>query len=202
MNQNKGYFGKVLDALVHFYRSVWGAFKEFIRKKIVSLKRDTKIIPLIMMFCVFLYYSLNLTDVSDTTALIQGKGMGLCQFIIMLLSMLSLVCLMNTYPRRKNVNIPMLVLTFVMLGVIVYCDIHYVNKIVAAVKRAESPIVIGEKTMFVREAYNMLNTHVILVGISAALVALVPVMKKLLGLIKTSVEVEDNGNMAEIELSE
>lgn len=195
---------KVLTAIAGFFIKLWRNFKEFIRKKIVSLKRDTKIIPLIMMFCVFLYYSLNLTDVSDTTALIQGRGMGLCQFIIMLLSMLSLVCLMNSYPRRKKVNIPMLVLTFVMLGIIAYCDIHYVDKIVAALNRAESPIVISEKNknLFVQEAYYMLNTHVILVGVSAALVALVPVMKKLLGLIKTSVEVEDNGNMAEIELSE
>lgn len=176
--------------------------KEFFRKIIVSLKRNPSMIPLLMLFATFIYYSFNLTLMSNTTAKIQGAGMGLSQFCIMLLSLLSLVCLLNSFPRRQKPNIPMIVLMFVMLAVIVYCDIHYTNAIMAALYRAESPIVINETTIYIAQAYNMLNTHMILVGVSAALVALLPVYSKLLRKINTSVEVEDNGSMGEIELND
>ena len=65
-----------------------GKIKEFFRKLIVSLKRNPGIIPLLMLAVSFLFYSLNLTDVSDTTAKIQSRGMGLSEFTIMLFSML------------------------------------------------------------------------------------------------------------------
>ena len=58
--------------------------KEFFRKLIVSLKRRPQIIPMIMLGISFVYYSLNLMNVSDTTAKIQGPGMGLCGFVTML----------------------------------------------------------------------------------------------------------------------
>ena len=47
------------------------------RKFVVTLKRNPSIIPLVMLLVTFLLYSLNLTDVSNSTAKIQGKGMGL-----------------------------------------------------------------------------------------------------------------------------
>ena len=48
----------------------------------------------------------------------------------------------------------------------------------------------------------MLNTHVIMIGVSAALVVLLPVYSKLLKKINTSVEVEGNDSMAAIELND
>ena len=66
-------------------------FKEFTRKRIVGLKRKPQTIALIVLVIGFLYYSLNLTQISNTTAKIQGSGMGLCGFVTMLFSMLSLV---------------------------------------------------------------------------------------------------------------
>lgn len=176
--------------------------KEFFRKIVVSLKRNPSMIPLLMLLLTFVYYSFNLTLMSNTTAKIQGMGMGLSQFCIMLFSLLSLVCLLNAFPRRKKANIPMIVLMFVMFAIIIYCDIHYTNAIMAALYRAESPIVINETTMYIAQAYNMLNTHMILVGVSAALILLLPVYSKLLRKINTSVEIEDNGSMAEIELND
>ena len=176
--------------------------KEFFRKKIVSLKRNPSIIPLVMLFISFLFYSFNLTDVSNTTAKVQGIGMGLSQFCIMLFSLLSLVCMLNAFPRRKKPNIPMIVLMFLMFGIIIYCDIHYCNGIWAALHRAESPIELNKNTAYIAAAYNMLNTHMVMIGVSAALVALLPVYSKLLKKINTSVDVEDNGEMAEIELND
>ena len=176
--------------------------KESVRKVLVSLKRNPSVIPLVMALVSFIFYSFNLTSMSNSTAKIQGVGMGLSQFCIMLFSLLSLVCLLNAFPRRKKANVPMLVIMFVMFAIIIYCDLHYSNAIIAALNRAESPIVLNETTAYIAEAYNMLSTHVVLIGITAALVVLLPVYSKLLRKINTSVDVEDNGDMGEIELND
>lgn len=173
-----------------------------IRKAIVSLKRNPSTIPLVMLMITFVFYSLNLTDVSDTTAKIQGAGMGLCQFAIMLLSMLAIVCVLNSFPRRKKPNIPMIVLTFVMFAVMAYCAVHYVGRIDAALTREQGAIVVNELTAYIPLAKKTMQTFMILLGVDAALIALLPVYSKLLRKIKTSIEVEDNGAMGEIEISE
>ncbi len=180
-------------------RSIW---HKYIRKGIVSLKRSPSTIPLVMMAITFLFYSLNLTDVSDTTAKIQGKGMGLCQFCIMLFSLLSLVCMLNAFPRRKKPNIPMIVIMFVMFGINIYCDIHYSNMIFAAITRPENPIVITDELSYIAYANNMLQTHMVLTIVCAALVVLMPVYSKLIRKINTSVELEDNGDMAVIDIQD
>jgi len=176
--------------------------KEFFRKKIVSLKRNPSIIPLLVLLVSFILYSFNLTDVSDTTAKIQGAGMGLAQFCIMLFSLLSMLCMLNAFPRRKKPNIPMIVIMFVMFAIIIFCDIHYRSGIMAAITRAESPIKLEKATEYIAKAYNMLQTHMILVGVSAVLVILLPFYSKLLRKINTSVTVEDNGSMGNIEIND
>lgn len=157
---------------------------------------------MLVLVAAFLLYSLNLTHVSDTTAKIQGKGMGLCQFCMMLFSMLAMVCLMNAFPRRKKPNIPMLVVMYAMFGILVYCDITYTNAILAALNRAESPIALTASTAYIAQAYNMLNTFMILIGAAAVLVATLPIYSKWLRKINTSVTVEGNGDMEKIELSD
>ena len=176
--------------------------KEAIRKAIVNLKRTPQTIPMVMLLISFVVYSFNLTNMSNTTAKIQGTGMGLCQFCIMLFSLLSFVCMLNAFPTRKKPVVPMVVLMFVMFGVIVYCDIHYCNAIMAALTRAESPIVLDVNTIYIANAYNMLQTFLILMGVTAALVLTLPLYAKLIRKINTSVDVEDNGDMAQIEISE
>jgi hypothetical protein len=114
--------------------------KESFRKLLVSLKRRPHMIPLLVFALAFLVYSLNLMNISDTTAKIQGKGMGLCGFATMLFSMLSLVCFLNAFPYRKKTNIPMLILMLVMVGLVIYCDIYYGGAITRATTRAENRI--------------------------------------------------------------
>lgn len=188
----------------NFFSAFLGGVKEFFRKKIVGLKRNPKVIPLVVMVVGFFVYSLNLSAVSFTVSICQGIGLGLCEFAIMLFSVLSMVCLLNAFPPRKKVNIPMLVLVFVMLGIIIYCDIHCINGIWSKVNDPVSPIIIKETdkvTSKVPVAYDMFNTHLIIECIAAACVALVPVFSKLLNMINTSVAVDDNGDMGEIEIS-
>lgn len=171
---------------------------EFLRKIVVSLKRRPQTIPLLVFGIAFLVYSLNLTHISHTTARIQGTGMGLYGFITMLLSILSFVCFSNSFPHRKKVNVPMLVLMFLMLAIIVFCDVQYRGLIFTALNRAENPIAAEG---YITSAYNMLRTHIIIICIGVVLVALLPVYTKLLRSIKTSIDVEDNGRLGEIDIS-
>lgn len=174
---------------------------EFLRKLIVGLKRRPSIIPLLVLIVAFLQYSLNLTHISDTTAKIQGVGMGLCGFATMLFSMLSLVCFLNAFPRRKKPVIPMIVLMCVMFAIIIFCDNYYSGLIALALTRPDNPIVIDKSTVYIAQAYNVLQTHIGLEIAGVVITALLPVYTKLLRKINTSIIVEDNGKMGEIDIS-
>lgn len=171
--------------------------KEFFRKRIVALKHKPQTIPLIMLVITFLYYSLHLTTISDTTAKINIAPMGLCEFVIMLLSMLSLLCFNNSFPHRKPVNKPMLILMFIMLGIIIGADVTYISLINQGL--AKNPNIVAGN-IYIRYAAYYLQIHIILMCVSIALVALLPVYSKLIRKIKTSVEVA-SGEMGELELT-
>ena len=165
---------------------------------------------------VLLQYSLNLMNISDTTAKIQGKGMGLCGFATMLFSLLSLLCFLNAFPHRKKVNVPMLVLMVLMVlrvhkalmaqmvlmvGVLLFCDQYYLKAITNALTRAQNPIKIGKNTLYIAKANNMLNDHMVILIVGVVLTALLPLYAKLLRKINTSVSVEDNGKLDAIDIS-
>ena len=175
--------------------------KEAWRKFLVSIKRRPQMIPLTVLVIAFLVYSLNLMHVSDTTAKIQGSGMGLAGFVTMLFSILSLVCFMNAFPYRKKVNVPMLILMFVMLGVVIFADVYYLRCIAAAVSRPDNPIAITASTFYIAYAQYYLRVHIGILCAGIALIVLLPVYSKLIRKIKTSVEVVDNGAMDAIDIS-
>ena len=179
-----------------------GGMKEFIRKMIVSLKRKPQTIPLLVLAAAFLVYSLNLTHISDTTAKIQLAGMGLSGFCTMLFSLLSFVCFINAYPHRKKTNIPMLVLMFLMLGILIFCDTYYAGRITQAITRADHPIVVDANTIYISKAYDMLMVHRVIVAAGALLTLLVPVLRKLLRRIDTSLPAEESVEMEAITLSD
>ena len=175
--------------------------KEFIRKRIVSLKRKPQTIALLAFGIAFLYYSLNLTKVSDTTAYINLPGMGLAGFATMLFSILLMVCFLNAFPHRKKVNIPMLVLMLAMVAIIIYCGIFYQGRITEALTREVNPITVSADKTYITSAMSMLTVHRIILIIGVALVALLPVYSKALRKINTSVEVAENGSMGKIDIS-
>ena len=174
---------------------------EFLRKKLVSLKRKPQMIALVVLAAAFIYYSFNLTKISNTTAKVYGQGMGLAGFVTMLLSILSLVCFLNAFPHRKKVNIPMLVLLFIMLGIIFFCDIYYDGRIVAAITREKNPIDPTGANSYINDARAMLAIHRILIAAGFGLTALLPVYSPLIKKINTSVEVAANENMGAIDIS-
>jgi drug/metabolite transporter (DMT)-like permease len=178
-----------------------GGLKEFWRKRLVGLKRKPQTIALAVLAIGFLYYSLNLTQISNTTARIQGVGMGLAGFATMLFSILSLVCFLNAFPHRKKVNIPMLVLMLLMVCLVIYCDIYYGGRISAAINRPENPIDPTGNNAFIGRASVVLVVHTVILAIGLALVALLPVYSKMLRKINTNIEVEGNSDMGAIDIS-
>lgn len=174
---------------------------DFLRKWLVVLKRKPQMIAMLVLVAALVYYSLNLTQVSNTTAKIYGNGMGLAGFATMLLSILSLVCFLNAFPHRKKTNIPMLVLMFVMLAIIVYCDLFYGGRITEAVTRADNPISAEGANIYIANTSRMLRVHMVLLIIGAALTALLPLYRPLIKKINTSVAVEGNENMGAIDIS-
>ena len=175
--------------------------KESLRKSIVSLKRNPQMIPLIMMLVAFGIYSFNLTNVSDTTAQLQAPNMGLCQFCIMLFSLLTMVCLLNAFPRRKKPNLPIIGVMFVLFAIVIACAFFYRSGVISRVYDPQFNIKLSDYP-FITKAYNAIGTYMILVIITAVLVVTLPFYSKLIKKIKTSVDVEDNGSMDEIELTD
>ena len=176
--------------------------KEMIRKFLVSLKKNPQVIPLLAHTVAFCIYSLNLTAISNTTAKVYGAHMGLCSFVTMLLSILAYVCLFSAYPKRQKPNWIMVAMILVMYGLMIFADTFYHGRILAALTRAESPIKIDASTIYIAKAYVILPRHIIATIVSAVLIITEPIYAKLLKKINTSVEIEDNGNLGEIELSD
>lgn len=179
-------------------------FKEFVRKFLVSIKRQPQNIAIFILLVGFVYFSLNLTSISDTTALINTANMGQCEFCIMLFSILSFVVFLRTFPKRQKVKIPMLALTFLFLGIIIFMDVVYLSRINEALTREENRIIIdyasGTNT-FIANAWSTLIAYLIFVGVVVVLLATLPVYSKLLKKINTSIDIEGNTNMTAVDIA-
>ena len=175
--------------------------KEMVRKFIVALKRRPQMIPLVTFVIAFLVYSLNLSQVSDTTAKLQSSGMGLAGFAVMLFSMLSMVSFMNAFPYRKPVHKPMLIIMFVMNAIIIAADVFYLNTINAVQGNPETAVKITLETAYIEYARYYLTVHIVILAIAIVLTVLLPVYSKLLRKINTNIQVEGNAEMGEIDLA-
>ncbi len=116
------------------------AIREFFRKLIVSLKRKPQTIAFLVLIAGFMWFTLNLTAISDTTALIKN-GAGLSAFITLLASTLSLVTFLRSYPHRQKTRIVMLALTFVLLLGAMASDYWYHGLIIRAYTKEGNEIV-------------------------------------------------------------
>lgn len=177
-------------------------FKERVRKLLVSLKKNPQIVPILALCAAFLEYSLNLTEISNTTAKIMGKNMGFAAFVTMLFMMLSFVCMLNAFPKRQKPNKAMIAVMILLYGLIIWADVHYLTKISWAIYREVNPIPITTSTLYIYNAYNTILIHTILIGVTIACVLLEPVFAKLFKKIKTSIEVEGSGDIQNIDVAD
>ena len=171
--------------------------RESRRKIFVALKRKPQNIPLVMITCCFIWYSFNLSLISFTTTRLQSDT-GLMGFAIMLLSILVIVCCMNAFPYRKKTKMPMLILAFVMLAIILTCDALYLNTV--AGKLAEGKIEVAAIPKVI-QTRSVLTAHMIMIGIAALLTATLPVYRKWIRKINTSIEIAENVEMEAIDIS-
>ena len=184
------------------FTKIWASVKEGARKFMVTLKRNPHYIPLVMLLISFVVLSFNLTKISNTTATMNKLGMGLCSFISMLFSILSMVCMLNAFPKRKKPNLPVIILMMVIFAIIITVDVIYCIKVINGVTTDADAIKITEKNYFIVEAQNAMIVHIVTVALTMISVALEPVFAKLLKKVNTSIIVEDNGEIAEIDISE
>ena len=180
--------------------AIWA--KERVRKILVAIKRNPQAIPLIALTISFLIFSLNLTDISNTTAKIYGKHMGFCAFMSMLFSMLSFVCMLSAFPKRQKPNWLIIALMYVMFAIILVCDWWYLDRIDYKLRRAEEVFVLTEKEQYILNAQYYVTIHMITLGITMVTVALEPLFAKLFKKINTSIEVEGNGDLGAIDIAD
>lgn len=179
---------------MRFFRAI----KEFFRKIVVSLKRRPNNIVMIVLAISFLYYALNLTNISKTTFACSLTPMGLMSFITFLFSILSFVCWLNAFPRREKPKAVFLIVFVVLLVSVMLSDIVYIAKILERLS-SETEINV-DYVVAVNNTRTILIVHIISTVVVLALAALLPLYSKLLRKINTSIDVEDNGEMGEIEL--
>ena len=103
-------------------QKIKAGIKEWFRKTIVKLKHKPQTIPFVILLITSFMYLCFLGTTSkfiDTNSNI--KSIGLFQFVNTLASILILLIFLNTFPKRKKMNIVMLVITFAVLALMVYC---------------------------------------------------------------------------------
>ena len=101
------------------FAKIWGAIKEWCRKRVVALKVKPQTIPLLVllissivfMLSMFSYSKAIYASFSESTT----EATGICIFISTLLALLVLVSFLNAFPKRKKPNIFLIVLVFVMI---------------------------------------------------------------------------------------
>lgn len=176
--------------------------KERIRKILVGIKRNPQGVPLLALTVSFLVFSLNLTDISNTTSKIMGAHMGLAEFVAMLLSILSFVCMLNAFPKRQKPNWFMIGLMYVMYAIVICADVHYLNCITHALTRPENPIEVTVQTQYIYNAQYYITVHIVTVAITMVTIALEPVFAKLFRKINTSIDIDYNGDLEAIDISD
>ena len=127
--------------------------------------------------------------------------MGQCEFAAMLFSILAFVVFLRTFPRRQKANKVMLGLLFLMLAFLVFVDAVYMMRVAEATTRTENTIIIDESTTYISTAYAVVSLHIMFVIATAVLLVFLPLYSKAIRKINTSIDVEGNENMAEIEIS-
>lgn len=197
--------------------------KERFRKFIVKLKIKPQIIPLFFMLISSLVFLLGLRSFSVSiseykTSILPasafGKEMmnfsGLCIFVNTLFSLLVLMLMLWSFPKRKKPNKVMLVLTFVFMAVLIVMDIMYylqmyaMNNDIAKMFGISVNEYLKEyhtKGNFILSSFTVTWVHIAFVGVTFVLLATLPLYKKLLRKINTKKAIESTQLKEEIDTS-
>ena len=116
----------------------------------------------------------------------------------MLLSILVIVCCLNAFPYRKKPNIPMMAAMFVMITILLACDVYFRSWIIDATTRAKDTRAWNGA---MRSAAFSVMLHAVITLLAGVLAALVPVLRKWFRHFDTSVALEAGEEMSAIDIS-
>nr|MCR5742090.1 hypothetical protein [Gammaproteobacteria bacterium] len=143
---------------------------------------------LLFMVITLLVYNLNLTCMSNSVSLINTPGMGFILFVTTLFSMLSVISYLGAFPRHKPVKKFAIILAVAMLVASIGLDVvfHYFVRYATMVK--EDAIAPTADTI---KAMSVCITHIVFLAITVILTVTMPLYKKLIQKIDTSVQTDE-----------
>ena len=160
-------------------------FKEWGRKQIVNLKRRPSNIAFLFLIITSLIFILSLMSMSEAVyrKTTVTTWSGICLFGGTLFSILIFVSYMNSFPKRKKSNIPMLCVTGLFIALLFLFDIVFYVEMSSILGAADT------QPCF-QATLNVLIVHMVFLGITVVLMATMPLYKKALLKINTRKEIE------------
>lgn len=181
--------------------SVGAKIKEWFRKFTVKLKRQTHMIPLVViLFTSLLYLCCTATFAQVIEKNSTIPSLGIAMFVNTLLSILVLAIFLNAFPKRKKPSIVYIVAVFVVLAVIMGMDLLYLLNAQSFVNSHGGAFILN-KYPEIKTAYSLLYVHMAFVGVSIVVFALLPVYKKAINKINTKKVLEENNLSEDIDTS-
>lgn len=165
---------------------------EWLRKKIVYVKRNPSIIPLIFMVISCLLFNLNLEDYSRTTLALLMDSMGLTLFAISLFSYLSIVTYLSAYPKRQKPSYVKIILAILMIAGSIILELYYYHLIIEKTEIGPAIIQITADKQFIVAAKQYSIIHVILLSVTLLLMLTLPIYSKWIKKINTTVQLEES----------
>lgn len=183
--------------------------KERFRKFIVKLKRKPQMIPLFVILITSLVYLCTISTYAQVIETNSGiPNLGIAMFINTLMSILVLPLFLNAFPKRKKPNIIYIVAVFVVLALLIGMDVMYYMsmKNFIAQKLEEFNGLLTEDQLltqypYIVKAYSQLIIHMVFVGVSIVVFALLPLYKKGINKINTRKNLEENNLSEDIDTS-
>ena len=179
--------------------------KEWFRKFTVKLKHKTHMIPLVILLITSVIYLCILNSLSKVISVASGiDSAGICIFVNTLASILVLLVFLNTFPKRKKVNIVMLVITFVVMALILALDFVFYFKLYnycMKAYRGVGQVNLTTKYNMIHSALNNTIVHVVFMAFSILALAFLPLYKKGINKINTKQGLAENDIKEEIATS-
>ncbi len=159
--------------------------KEFFRKKLVGLKRNPQILPLLAIIIACMIYTFKLSNYSNASIYATDFWVAILVFTTTLFSILSIFTYLSVH-TRKGTNYVMFVLCMLILVFLLASDVLSYGSIadrIEAIKAAGA-----EERPALNQALIDLRNHIISLIVAILLCVLKPVYGKLLNKINTAVK--------------
>ena len=161
---------------------------DFFRKQLVNLKRRPQTISLVLLVVCCMIYTFHLTAHSNASMYVSSRIIALYVFITTLASMLVIFSFANAYARGTKRFRLMMGVVFLLLAIQIALDIVYLNIMFYETMVRDNPVPI---TQDIADSMNWTIIHLSGLGLTVLSIVLLPVYRRLLQKIDTSMEDEE-----------